>query len=136
MERALGAFVIGSSLPATIWTLTYTGLAMMKKGAAGPDILAYPKVAIAIPLLFGIANVLANIGVCPAGWSYTIRMALVGAVFGLGLAMVGTFLLDLPRKIFGFDDSNWWVPLLIAPLMYAVIWGMGVNVLNRHFLRC
>ncbi len=107
--------------------------------------------ALALPLLFGVVNAMAQNAeltrVVGAG-NYTLKMAIVGAAFGLFLSYMGTFGgANLPQELFTFGVAD---PkkiksskkreevrrraLFFAPIVYAVVWGgviAGVNVLMR-----
>ncbi len=62
----LKSFVIGSSILVTIITLTYTGRANVDK-----QVLPFETVAIVIPIIFGVANIIAN---SIKGGNYTLKM--------------------------------------------------------------
>ena len=120
-------------MPAVIFTLAYVGAANARRASAGERPFPFEVAVIAIIVLYGIVNMLANMLPGPAASSreYTVRMVVTGLLFGLMLSFIGAVLLDLPRKLFGFSDANRYLPLLIAPLVYALIWGIPINALNR-----
>lgn len=130
MENSIKSFIVGSSLPATIWTFSYLGAAHIKNPT---DALQTEIVPLVVPALFGIVNAGVNLLPASSSASYTIRMVVTGFLFGLGLALFGTFGLQLPQKLFGYSDDKKYQPLLIAPILYALIWGVAVNWLNRYF---
>ena len=130
MNSLVKSFVVGSSLPATVWTFSYLGAAYRKHPT---DALPMTAVPIAVPALFGIVNAAVNAIPTSTSIGYTIRMFIVGALFGLGLSLFGTFGLNLPVKLFQAPPSERFKYLLIAPIIYAFIWGIVVNYLNRYF---
>lgn len=140
MPSSLAAFVIASSLLCVVFTYSYVAQAYRRKvqkdgAVAARDTLQYEWLPIMVPLLFGIVNVIANFGVRPPlGFGYTVRMMIAGMFVGLVLSSVGTFGLDLPTKLFGLPEAEKHKYLFIAPLLYAAIWGVVVNFLNRRLL--
>ena len=124
------SFIVGSSLPATIWTFSYLGAAYKKHPT---DALPIEAVPIGVPALFGLVNAAVNAIPASSPESYTIRMFIVGALFGLGLSLFGTFGLDLPVKLFQVPETNRFKFLFIAPVLYAAIWGIVVNYMNQYF---
>lgn len=122
------AFIVGSSLPASIYTLSYVGRSY---GANPTDQLHYPGFAIAIPLLFGLSNaIVSNL----IRYDNTrLKFALFGACFGLVLASIGLYL-DLPVQLFDMEESLQRMVLLIAPLLYAVIWAIPIYQMNLLML--
>lgn len=126
---AAKAFVVGSSLPATIVSLFYIGRAYLGK-ATHP--LEFEYIAVGIPVLFGLFNVAAIM--FKGSRKVTRRdMIITGLVFGLFLSTVGTRIFDMPTKIFDFPKDKAYVPMLIAPLLYAVVWGINVYAINAQF---
>ena len=121
----LKSFIVGSSILVTIVTLTYTGKANVDK-----KVLPFEIVAIVIPIIFGLANIVAN---SIKGGNYNLKMLIIGAIMGVLLSFYGTFIKQLPTKLFGFTEDNKYYPLFIAPFLYAFIFGINVNYLNRIF---
>ena len=130
MESLAKSFIVGSSLPATIWTFSYLGAAHKQHPT---DALPVEAVPIAVPTLFGLVNAAVNAIPVSSSTTYTWRMWIVGALFGFALALVGTFGLELPTKLFQAPESQRFKYLFIAPILYAAIWGIVVNYMNRYF---
>ena len=133
MVSPIKSFIVGSSLATFIFTFLYMGYAYRQKATkegaeAARQVLQYEVFAVMIPLIFGIVNVMANW----YGPASTMRMALFGAAVGFFLSNIGTFVLHLPTELFG--ATNRYQYLWIAPLLYAAIWGIVVNWLNRSYI--
>lgn len=130
MDSLLKSFVVGSSLPATVWTFSYLGVAHRAHPTKALPIEAVPVI---VPALFGIVNAAVNTIPASSSEAYTIRMFVVGGLFGFLLAVAGTFGMNLPVELFQAPESERFKFLLIAPFLYAVIWGIVVNYMNRYF---
>jgi len=84
-----------------------------------------------IPILWGIWNVL-YFWICrhflPAD-----EMAsgiLTGGFLGLLVALIAVFCIDLPES-FGLEGGIQYIPLVVAPILYAIFWVLIVTPLNR-----
>ena len=58
------------------------------------------------------------------------RLLVTGAVLGLLVALCGVFWLDLPTLL-GMPSTIRYLPLFIAPIIYAILWRYGVKPLNN-----
>lgn len=117
------AFLVGSSIAATLITLVYTGRAF--RGAGRPSSVPFEVIAIVVPIAFGLANVI-NVRL-----GNTIKTAFfVGAVLGLLFSMGGRFVLQLPEKIFNMKRQSTGLVHLVAPIVYALIFAIIVRQLN------
>lgn len=131
MERLLRQFIVGSSFPCFVITLFYTSKAYLKNPIKE---LSFPHFAIILPILFGVANIIVlNLNI---KGNLRTKFLIFGAVFGHLLSLYGTFVKQLPVKLFQFPTNRWYLPLLFAPFMYAAIWGLliyQVNKINKLF---
>lgn len=84
-----------------------------------------------IPVIWGVWNAL-YFAICkdflPGG--LTIRHFLAGGSLGLLLAFYAVFWLHLPSLI-GLPEAYTYWPLLIAPIVYALVWAYLVHPLNK-----
>ena len=127
-SRFAKAFVVGSSLPATLWTLVVTGLS--HKARPCPKDVDYEMLAVVVPAAFGLFNA---VMVHFPGDDPQTRMASAGALFGLISAAYGTFATDLHRSILGVPHRLRFAAFLWEPLFYAFVWGVVVHQLNEIF---
>lgn len=127
--RDFKSFVAGSSILCTLVTFAYVGLAWRKKR---PAKFSYEIFAVALPFLFGIWNVVLNRIPASSSKNYTIKMVVGGAVFGLFLSFLGSRVLDVPKTLnaFGFPKQPH-LPIMTAWVLYAAVWGIIVNLVNR-----
>lgn len=115
------SFLIGSSLPSILVTMSYLGYYFRMKGR--PSDIPYEMFPIFIPLFFGIfAYIEENIIKSPP---------LTGALLGLSLSLIGRFGLNLPQRMFGFNKSNEYQVHIIAMILYAMIFTYIVKPLIR-----
>ena len=126
MGRTLRAFCVGSSLPVTFWPLIGLAVAAHRNGAVQLD---FSMVGIVFPLVFGLTN-----AVSVRILDQTVgRMFLVGAIMGLGLASVGTFLLDIPGTVYQLEGSARYSALVLGPVFYGAVWAIPLRYLNLLF---
>ena len=84
-----------------------------------------------IPLIWGAWNVLYFSYFTHALPGNTaIKLLITGGILGLLMAIYGVFVLDLPILV-GLRDSSTYLPLIVAPILYALLWLWVVNPLNR-----
>lgn len=122
------AFVIGSSIVATAISFLYLGTAFRRSGYRGD--VSFEMVPLMVPIMFGLANVvLVSLG----SGSGVLKAAMVGGALGLLFSVIGRFGLDLPRKLFRYDDDNAWQVHLIAVVLYAGIFTFIVRNVNLYF---
>lgn len=118
------AFIVGSSIAATIISLGYIGRAFEKAGR--PSDVPFELIAIVIPVAYGIANII-NVRLGNTISSAALTGAALGFLFSLG----GRFLLHLPVKIFDISSQNAAIVHVIAPVLYALIFVVIVRQLNK-----
>ena len=136
LRKTAQSFVVGSSISATIVSLSYIGNAYLKH-TSHP--IRYEYMAVFIPVLFGVVNALLYVvhsetdsygdGSIGVKW-----MIATGFLFGIALSHLGTYGFSMPTEVFGFTDKTWFVPLLVAPFLYALIWAGPVHWTNTLFL--
>jgi hypothetical protein len=125
MMKYLRAFIAGIVLPTLLLPIPlYTMLALGKTQVLAPFIHV-------IPLLWGIWNILyfaLFIKIFP--WDLNVRLLLTGAILGLLVALYGVFCLNLPA-ILGFPSQIYYLPLVVGPIVYAILWRFVVKPLNH-----
>jgi hypothetical protein len=127
MRDALRGFVIGSSLPATIWPLAGLGFESRHLQAG---VLDWLMIGLFFPALFGLTNALTVSLPGRKGWA---QMLTIGAVMGLVSASVGTFLLNIPEIVYGLHGNSRYLALLGGAAFYGVVWAFPVRWLNELF---
>ena len=125
MRRALLGFVIGSSLPATIWPLAGLGIASQGLPHGTLDWLV---IGLFCPGLFGLANA---VTLLLPGCKTVLAMFGIGAVMGFVSASTGTFLYNIPEIVYGLEGNRRYLALIIGPVFYGLVWAVPVRWLNR-----
>lgn len=128
-QELLKAFVVGSSLPATLITFTYMGSAFHKGGHKGID--HYEIIPFLVPTILGTLNI-GNIWAQKTyGISPTKANTITGLLVGLILSIIGHEWLDLPTRIFNISKEKQFIVHLGAPVLYAGVFTIIVGFLNR-----
>lgn len=133
LRRLLLAFIIGSSVASTIFSLSYLGLANLQfKGVDN-----YEYMAVYVPLLYGAFNVLGS-GLTKyfnkLKYAPIIIPALVGGMHGLVFSVIGRYLMgNLPVKNFQFNLGDEWQVHIYAFLYYSAVYGVVLTFLNQLY---
>lgn len=127
MTKSLfAAFAIASAIPVTVWPLAGLAIASYRSGSD----LDFSVVAIALPVMFGLYNA-ATVRI---GMRRTlINMLLAGALLGLVLASIGSYL-GIPQRVYQFSEETKWLVLIGGPVFYALVWGFALLPLERLIL--
>ncbi len=127
MRRALRGFIIGSSLPATLWPLAGLGVASRDLPAATLDWLF---IGLFFPVLFGLTNAVTALLPGHKGW---VQMLGIGAVMGLVSASTGTFVFNIPETVYGLHGNSRYLALLGGAVFYGLVWAFPVRWMNGLF---
>ncbi len=121
MWRAARGFIIGSSLPATIWPLAGLGFASRDLPVGTLDWLFF---GLFFPVLFGVTNAVTAILPGRMGWA---QMLGIGAIMGLVSASTGTFIFDIPEIVYGLHGNRRYLALLGGAAFYGLVWAFPVR---------
>jgi len=127
MRRALRGFIIGSSLPATIWPLAGLGFESRHLSAGT---LNWLLIGLFFPALFGLTNAITVILPGRKGW---VEMLGIGAIMGLVSAATGTFILNIPEIVYGLHGNSRYLALLGGAIFYGLVWAFPVRWMNGLF---
>ena len=117
------AFIIASAIPVTVWPLA--GLAIAS--ARADSDLDFSLVAIILPVLFGLYNGATAL----TGIRRTrLTMLLAGALLGLVLASIGSYL-GIPQRVYGLSEQLKWLVLIGGPVFYGLVWAFALLPLER-----
>ena len=100
MRRAFCGFVIGSSLPATIWPIAGLGIASRELPAGTLD---WFVIGLFFPVLFGLTNAVTVVLAGRKGWA---AMLGIGAIMGFVSASTGTFIYKIPEIVYGLEGDS------------------------------
>lgn len=124
--KFLKAFIAGLVVPAVILPLQ-----LFLSYTFGDASLLSQPVLLLLPIAWGLWNVLyfsVFKFILPFGVNE--KLILTGFLLGLLLAIYGVFVLDLPRLV-GIPSYLHFLPLIVAPILYALIWRYVVKFLNE-----
>ena len=127
MQRALRGFIIGSSLPATVWPIA--GLGFASRDLPGGT-LDWLFLGLFFPVLFGVTNAVTAILPGRKGW---VQMLGIGAIMGFVSASTGTFVFNIPEVVYGLQGNSRYLALLGGPLFYGLVWAFSVRSMNELF---
>lgn len=128
------AFLIGSSVVVSIITTAYVGAGFVGHGR--PPSVPIEWATVIESVVYGLAVVLLKKTVIDRDASWLWAFA-VGALTGLLLSLLGHYAFHLPSKIFGYQKNGGaaWHVHLIAPVLYALIFGVWVYPIVSWALR-
>lgn len=123
--RFVRGFVSGAALPAFLMPFILCGFA-----SYGYEDLSKLPFFHFIPFVWGVWNGLTETicrKILPP--NRIARLLLSGFFLGLLIALYGVFVEDLPERI-GFPGDMIYLPLIVAPIAYAIVWVTIVNWLD------
>lgn len=126
MVKYIKMFIAGIALPSTVLPFLLLIASTLGKTQVLNILFLH-----FIPIIWGVWNILHTeffLKILPKNptWGFLIS----GAVLGFLVAAIGVFGLDLPQYL-GFPKAFMYLPLLGAPLVYALLWLVVVYPLNR-----
>lgn len=127
MKSGLKYFVIASSLPATLWPILGLAISTVRRDAD----LNFMYISLAIPLLFGLYNVLSSFVKFERNQR---NMLLTGLLLGLIMASIGSYN-DIPQRVYGLTGNMSYIVLIGGPIFYGMIWRFVVYPLERAFIK-
>lgn len=127
MDKFSKAFIVGSSLPATIWTFTISGISHCKRPC-----VCYELYTLFIPFILGLINGI--VVTLYEGEELQKKLFLFGAIFGLLFSIYGTFFCDFHIQLFGIKKENSYLAILSETLFYSLLFGLIIYNLNIYIL--
>ena len=120
------AYCAGVALPSVILPfVVFTYLRL-----ENTDVLAIPFV-VAIPFIWGIWNIIHRKFLeTNLSSNENISYLISGAILGLIVAFIGVFFFHA-TEVVGLNQTISWLPFVIAPLVYAILWATCVKYLNN-----
>ena len=117
--------VFAKSFVISLITLVYIGIAFKRSGR--PSNVPIETIMMFVPIAYGLFGVFDDFLTTKFKRDYSL---LVGMFVGLVFSLVGSFMLDLPRTIFGFKESTMIVHVY-AVILYALIFKYIVHPITR-----
>lgn len=127
MKSGLKYFVIASSLPATLWPILGLAISTVRRDAD----LNFMYISLAIPLLFGLYNLLSSFVKFERNQR---NMLLTGLLLGLVMASIGSYN-DIPQRVYGLTGNMSYLVLIGGPIFYGMIWRFVVYPLEKAFIK-
>lgn len=127
-NKYVRAFIAASSFPVILIPFLYLGISITLNPEAGFNFF---NEAIAVPILFGLINMLFIYFRDKLSVSPTAKYWIWGAGNGLLFSLLGNFWLHVPEKLFLLTG---WVQYLTIPgamILYACIWRFIVRPMNQ-----
>jgi len=125
-EFCMKYFMTASSLPVTIWPLLGLAMANMRRGSD----LDFSIIAISIPLMFGIANVVTS--KLPLERTRK-NMFLIGLGIGLIMATTGS-IFHFPERVYGLQGNAVFGVLIAGPIFYALVWCLALFEVEKRYI--
>lgn len=122
----LKAFIAGIVVPSIILPILVLILNYLGK----TQVLTHPFLHF-IPVIWGLWNIFYFLylkNVLPE--NQDTRLLITGAILGFLITFYGIFWLNIPQLI-GLPDQIRYLPLIVGPLLYAVLWRYLVKDLNN-----
>lgn len=129
-KKLVKAFIAGMAFPAFVLPIAYTILYFNLHTTITRHALQFAPMF--LPLVWGLANAL-FIKVQEEGSSKKANGGLIitGACLGFLVAVFGIFVAHIPTEIFGSPSNMQYAPLVIVPIIYAIIFRYIVKWLNK-----
>lgn len=124
-------FIVTSAVTSFIFSFTYIGIAYLRKQTLEEHPLRYEILSYILPIMLGLWNAIV---ITTFGLSKKI-MIISGFMFGVFLSHLGTYIWNMPVKIFNFPDEYWYIPLLIAPPLYTLIFSSSISFALSQFFK-
>lgn len=124
-SKFVKAFIIGSSLPATIWTFSLAGISNKRRPHKD-----FETIMIAVSVIFGLLN---GIMVLFPGENHQRRMFYIGAIFGLLFAAYGTCLSNFHCNLLGISPQYKYFAFIWEAFFYSLVWGIVIYNMNHIF---
>ncbi len=123
------AFIAGILFPAMLFPFVRYFMHVQK--LIGPEARSLQWFIIFMTLAWGFWNVIffALEENCPMRGK-AIRPWFFGIMLGLITSAIGVFVIDMPEKVFGLTGALQYIPLLIVPVVYGVIWKYLIHFIN------
>jgi len=125
----LKRFLVGLALPSVVLPFLLLSVYMANK----PAFLGIPFLYF-IPMIWGIWNILDHaIFKEISSKDKLLHALIVGAVLGFLVTSIGVYCFDASRLL-GLSHTLTYLPLLIGPLFYALLWAFVVRPLNDFLI--
>lgn len=130
-KKFVKAFIAGMALPAVVLPIIYTLLYFNVRGLITARTLQF--VPMFLPLAWGLANALCvKVQEDLKPRSINNSLLITGACLGFLVAVFGIFIAHIPTRVFGPNiDSLQFLPLILVPIIYALLFRYVVKWLNK-----
>ncbi len=128
-KKIVKGFIAGMALPAVILPIIDTLLQLKMPNITKSSVQFLP---IYLPIAWGLANVI-FLSMHKGSGSKTLNHGLVitGLCLGFLVAVYGVFILNVPTQVFGKGTNIEYAPLILVPIIYAILFRYVVKWLNK-----
>lgn len=129
-KKLVKAFIAGMTLPAVLLPIIYTLLFFEVHNVFTKHALQF--IPMFLPLIWGLANVVfIRMQKESSNKGTNSGLIVTGACLGFLVAVFGVFIAHIPNAIFGKGTNMQYVPLIIVPIIYAILFRYVVKWLNK-----
>ncbi len=126
-------FLIGSFV--SVIPMIYMGIAYNKLNCHQQGLMRikYAYIPMILPLMYGLVYVVLTLALRPFISNDMLRLFVLGAIAGEIYSLIGHYIFKLPETLFLMKHPN--MVHIIAPIMYAFIYGLLVYPLEKVILK-
>lgn len=129
-KKLVKAFIAGMALPAFVIPIVYAFMFFQVRNPIARNALLF--LPMFLPLAWGLANTLfVKLHNEAAGKNANNGLTITGACLGFLIAVFGVFIVRVPAVVFGKTDAWQYAPLIIVPIIYAILFRYVVKYLNK-----
>ncbi|MEX1013291.1 MAG: hypothetical protein WD595_07050 [Waddliaceae bacterium] len=120
------AFISGIVLPSILLPLILSVAVYLERPQLSEVLFVHY-----LPIIWGVWNIIYFAGLRESlPGSQDVKLMLTGLILGLLVAIVAVFFVDLPEAM-GLEGNAVYIPLVLGPILYAILWWLVVNPLNK-----
>jgi hypothetical protein len=121
MNKLLKKYIIGSSAFMMIIPLIYITQGFKGRTLDKKTVNLYTQIMVGLPIFYGLVYTLTTYKLFIKGRK---GYFIAGAIAGLIFSVIGRFLLNAPKVIFGMEKDKEWMVHPIAIVTYSLIFGL------------
>lgn len=129
-KKFVKAFIAGMALPAAVLPIAYTLLYLNFRSPLTAHALQF--IPMFLPLVWGLANAIyVKLQEDSSPKKANGALIVTGACLGFLVAVFAIFIVHAPTMMLGRSSGLQYLPLIIVPVIYAVLWRYVVKWINK-----